>query len=344
MSLKSATFAGIERLAPLAPFRLTRRLVGSPIFLPFYHVVSDRDLPHIKHLYRIKTSAEFEQDLDFFLKHYEAVDAMDLLGAINGTSTLPRNAFLLTVDDGFSECADTIAPMLERKGIPAIFFVCSGFINNEDLSYRNKASLLHEYFLTSGDDAARKKVLNLLRNDGTEVDDIFQALHSVSYENRESLERIADICNVSFTEFLATEKPYMDSEQIRSLVDKGFHVGAHSIDHPVYSHLPANEQIRQTLESTNAVSQQFNLNYRFFAHPFMDNGITASYFREVVELGKLDMIFGTSGLMSDPCRQNMQRVFMERSMNFEARSEISEEMLKTLIRKATGKNTVARAP
>jgi peptidoglycan/xylan/chitin deacetylase (PgdA/CDA1 family) len=344
MSLKSATFAGIERLAPYTPFRLARSLVGNPAFLPFYHVVSDRDLPHIKHLYRVKTTAEFERDLDFFLKHYVPVDAIDLLASIKGTSKLPPNAFLLTVDDGFRECEEIIAPVLQRKGIPAIFFVCSGFINNADLSYRNKASLLHEHFLAHDDAALRKKTLNMLRNDGIEADNIFQALHLISYAHRASLENIADLCNVSFAEFLAVEKPYMDSGQVRSLINKGFHIGAHSIDHPVYSLLPENEQFRQTLESTDVVTKEFDLDYRFFAHPFMDNGITAGYFQEVVERGQLDLIFGTSGLMTDPCRENVQRVFMERSMSFDARSEITEEMLKTLLRKATGKNTVVRAP
>jgi hypothetical protein len=49
---------------------------------------------------------------------------------------------VLTFDDGLVECHRFVAPLLKRKGIPAVFFLNNRFIDNLDLFYRYKVSLL----------------------------------------------------------------------------------------------------------------------------------------------------------------------------------------------------------
>ena len=55
------------------------RLSGQPHIFPFYHVVSDWHLPHIRHLYRYKRVKEFDNDLEELLKWYEPLSVNDYL-------------------------------------------------------------------------------------------------------------------------------------------------------------------------------------------------------------------------------------------------------------------------
>jgi len=52
---------------------------GVDAIFPFYHAVSGRPLPHMKHLYEIKEPNQFEADLDYMLEHFTAVKMSDFL-------------------------------------------------------------------------------------------------------------------------------------------------------------------------------------------------------------------------------------------------------------------------
>lgn len=94
-------------------------LSGQKMIRPFYHTVSDSDLWHIKNLYPIVGVNQFNQDLDFFQKYYSAVDSRYLLAE---KSMRGEKTFFLSFDDGLSEFHDVIAPILIKRGIPAVFF------------------------------------------------------------------------------------------------------------------------------------------------------------------------------------------------------------------------------
>ena len=53
-----------------------------------------------------------------------------------------RKQMVLSFDDGLVECHQVIAPLLMTKGVPATFFLNNHFIDNRDLFFRYKASLI----------------------------------------------------------------------------------------------------------------------------------------------------------------------------------------------------------
>jgi len=136
---------GMKTILKLIPFTLVKKLFGSyNLLIVYYHLVSDGHSPHIKHLYQHKKVKDFIQDLEFLLKHHSPVGLQDVIAWIKGESSLPENSFLLTFDDGFREVYDVIARILMEKGVPAAVFITIMFLDNQDLFYRNKASLIVE--------------------------------------------------------------------------------------------------------------------------------------------------------------------------------------------------------
>ena len=47
---------------------------GLDVILPFYHAVSDQLLPHTKHLFSLRSSVQFENDLDYLFGDSTTID------------------------------------------------------------------------------------------------------------------------------------------------------------------------------------------------------------------------------------------------------------------------------
>ncbi len=90
---------------------------------------------HILNGHRICKEAEprtFRRLLDRLAKQVTLVRAEDAVAMIerHEQPDLPCVAF--TFDDGFSECADIFAPILEEYGVNAIFFVNPNYVEGDD--------------------------------------------------------------------------------------------------------------------------------------------------------------------------------------------------------------------
>lgn len=321
-----------NRAAGVIPPAWLKRLTGQRLILPMYHVISDADLPHIRHLYPVKGTRAFEADLDFLLRHYEPIDPGRFMDLAMQDREPDQPSFLLSFDDGLREFHDVIAPILLRKGVPAICFLNSAFMDNEALFYRYKASLLIDLFDREPD---------LLRT--MEIPGDFRGfLLSVSYSERELLDKIAGKAGFRFDRFLAEQRPYLESGRVRSLKEQGFYFGAHSIDHPEYQFLDFGEQVRQTEESVREICGRFDLDYKLFAFPFTDHRVSQKFFDLVQERDIADLTFGCAGQKRDSAVRHFQRIPFEMADIPGGRLH-NAELLYYLLKMPFGKNRVARS-
>jgi len=343
-SSRSIAFKMLPSLAQLLPLNGLIRITGKRIVFPFYHLVSDEDIPHVKHLYTVRTTKEFIHDLDFFLKQYKPIGINDFLDSINNGRALSGNCFLLSFDDGLREFHDVAAPILRQKGIPTVCFLNSGFIDNTGLFYRYKASLLVERLQTATDLYGKQKSLEkwFVENHLHFTPDSLGLL-KITYANRHLLDELASMLDVHFDEFLKKQHPYLDSTQISFLIQQGFSFGAHSIDHPEYRFLPEKEQIRQTDESIRAITGKFGIKEKLFSFPFTDHDVKRTFFNWVFDPSNpiADLTFGGAGLKRDSIPKNIQRIPFE-GTSLDAEQILGTEYLYYLIKTIFGKNLIRR--
>jgi len=336
-------FYNIAKKFNVFPFKLLPKITNQKLIFPFYHCVSDITPIHIKHLYKIRTISEFENDLDFLLKYYEPIDYKILLDILfNGKKF--SNSFLLTFDDGLNEFYDIVAPILQKKGIPCICFLNSNFIDNKDLFYRFKASILIEALNTKIISGSQKgEIKSWICDKGGDYENINNFILSVKYIDKNYLDELAGILKVNFDQYLKQAQPYLSGNKIKKLISQGFHFGAHSIDHPYYTEIKEEEQLFQTRKSIDSVINKFNLNYRLFSFPFDDTTISRLFFEIIFNKNNpiADLTFGTSGLKKDPIKYNFQRIPMEKD-GFSAYDIICGEYLYYMAKSFTNKNTIKR--
>lgn len=293
------------------PFSLLGKLTQTNLIIPYYHIVSDDEILHVKHLYAYKTIRQFKEDMDFLLINYSPIGLLDVLNFIKTGRPLSEKAFLLTFDDGFREMNDIVAPILLERGICATFFVNSAFIENKQLCYLNKASLLAEEFLRKRSLGLEEKLSVMLNANEIEFNDIKSGILSIRYQQRHLLDEIAQVMNMDFTNYLLMNRPYLTSNQINKLIAKGFTIGAHSIDHSFYPALSLKDQLHQAVESVKEIREKFCLNYGAFAFPHSDSGVSGKFFKEFYNSGLVDISFGTGGMLDDSLRNHLQRFSLE---------------------------------
>ncbi|MFN3404337.1 MAG: polysaccharide deacetylase family protein [Cytophagaceae bacterium] len=341
MNIKRTFFSLAGIAAPLVPLNLYAAITSLKLIMPTYHLIDDEEnVPHVNRLYPVRNRKFFLRDIEFF-SQFNFLSLQDIIKIAKGEKKIDKPSVFISFDDGFRQVHDVVAPILIQKGIPATVFLNSSTLDNKDLMFRNKASLIMN--LISGRDFSIKEFNEKSGMRMESKSDLSSFVRSIRYFQKEKLDEIARFAGVDFNDFLKSYRPYLNSEQVRNLLTSGFDIGAHSIDHPLYSEIPLEEQVRQTTTNINFLKEKFGINSCSFAFPFTDNGVQNSFFRYFYHenCGLLDVSFAGAGLKKDPCRFHFQRIPMEKSLSSASRI-ISSEYLYYIAKSVFNKNTIKR--
>ncbi len=297
----------------------------TPVFLPFYHVVSNEDLPHILN-YNYRNIEQFEKELDFYLQHFNPISLEELLFPISSG----KKPFHITFDDGLKECAEIIAPILLKKGIPATFFVNPAFVDNKALFHKYKASLIFREIQKTSDASVNK----LLRENNLSGKDILKA----TVLETDVIDQAAKMLEIDFHDFLKKQQPYLTTDQLKGLQQKGFGIGAHSNHHSEFWLITEEQQKNEIISSMNWVTEQIQPKVKAFAFPFSDSGVARSVMKALQEDKICDISFGTAGIKFDELDLHFQRYPVENSYDFI--DDLKSELVYFKLRKVIGKATV----
>lgn len=296
----------------VVPFGVWKSLSRVSLAVPYYHMVSDAEVPHVRHLYRFRSVREFEADLDFLLRHFAPVSLDEIFAHLEGRGHLPQRCFHVTFDDGFREIHEVAAPVLRTKGIPATFFLNSAFLDGRGMAHHNKISLLLDRMPEPLSKRVQQELEVLLPAASGARAGLETRLLSIRYADQQILDTIAAIAEVDIDQYVATARPYLSSEEVINLIRQGFTIGAHSVDHPLYADLSLQEQITQTRQSIDFIVNRFGVKTRAFAFPHTDAGVGPEFFDAMFDAGILDVCFGTRGFVRHFHPRNVERVGMEK--------------------------------
>ena len=327
----------------LFSFNSLLNLSKQKLVFPFYHTVSDVQLPHIKHVYPVKSKTSFISDLEFLLKHFVPIDPKDLNQILNDRND-GKKYMLLTFDDGLKEVYDIILPILKSYSIPAIFFLNTAFIDNKKMFFRYKVSLLIDHIENYGiADQQRKSILNILKRNDIKTDNLKHGLSAIKYLDSEIVDIIAELLEYDFKTFLENERPYLTTDQVNEILRQGYHIGSHSVDHPNYSEIEFNDQVAQTSESLRFLKSKFNTIEQYFSFPFTDFGVSSEFFDRIYSNAamSLNYTFGTAGIKNDIHVNHLQRISMEKSI-YSAKQLLKAEVLYYLLKAPFGLNNIKR--
>ncbi len=294
----------ISRFTPWMNLKWLIALSGQNSIIPFYHVVSNEQLPHIQHLYRYRNVAEFEKDLDKMLIQYNPLSLSEFLN--QNKIARKKRSMLLTFDDGLIECHRVIAPLLKKKGIPAVFFLNNHFIDNKGLFFRYKMSILVDRIHTNSE-----KISLVAKFLGIPDEKVFSTLKGISYSQLSIIDAVAEMLEVDYVEYMQTRPVYMSTDQVNELISWDFEIGGHSLDHPRYCDLNQEDMMHQTQHSMEDLTRRFNSRTTSFAFPFTSEHIPEIIIDELLSIKSLNLLLGTSGIKETLKAGFIQRIDME---------------------------------
>jgi peptidoglycan/xylan/chitin deacetylase (PgdA/CDA1 family) len=236
---------------------------------------------------------------------------------------------------------DVVAPLLERLGVPAIFFLIADCTDNRAMAISNQVALLASVAERANHSAQRAitAVLDKSHIPGTHLP---HRILNLRHRHKREISEIANLLEVSIADYLRHRAPYLSSVQARDLASRGFHIGAHSVDHPYYQELSLSEQLRQTTESLRWVRAGIDSRCRFFAFPHSDADVSAAFYRELSAAERqLTLCFGTAGMVRDSVPFSFQRFSMEKD-GIRAQRVLAQEYTRKLGRLLSGRNEVER--
>ena len=286
----------------LVPLRALPRLIARDVVGFCYHTVSECRQPAVSHLYSCRTPAQFERDLEFVCREYEPVPYDDLVaGRVAAATGRPRA--IVTFDDGLKECYSIIRPLLLKYGVPAVFFVTTGLLDNRRLFYRNKVSLCIDTYLRlsrTEADAARSDLEDLMGAPVRGWRDLAVHLHRLTPQAEELLDAVSARLGVDADAYLRTNAPYLTTAQVRGLARDGFTIGAHGLAHlRLYSMTPA-EAEADIVSSCETVARMVDRPTVPYAFPFDGRGVSREMLRAVrSQHSHVGLFFDSRGLARD---------------------------------------------
>lgn len=200
--------------------------------------------------------------------------------------SLPRRAAAITFDDGYADNEAIAAPLLQRLGLTATFFVSSGFgeggcmwndrvIEAVRVCRGDRLDLcgigLRNYPLATVDDRRRAAIQLVL-----------DVKHVDAAQRQVMVDAIAAAAGANAPLDLMMRPP-----QLRRLVAMGMEVGAHTVSHPILARLASDEARDEIVNSRRQLEQLLDRRVGLFAypngHPHHDYG--AEHVRMVREAG-----------------------------------------------------------
>ncbi len=183
--------------------------------------------------------ARFEQILDFVGANANVLPLTEASAALK-RGTLPARAVALTFDDGYAEWIDNVAPALLRRRMPATFFITTGPLEG--------GVLWHERILAAVRALPARGAL-LPAGLGMYTDLDLPGARERLVEQLQARLKYAPLSQrLDAMEQLEAQacRPLLlprgfDAASVRTLHNKGFEIGAHTVHHPILNECTAQQ-------------------------------------------------------------------------------------------------------
>ncbi len=222
----------------------------------------------------------FEAQMATAIRHYHCVPLRDAMNLWKKPA--PHKPLLaITFDDGYADNAIHAAPILEKLGVRATFFVVSGLIGTSERAWYDLLGRMVQRMAKEpiaelarkpdeGDPVAVWIAEHFRHRHGLSVARIVAAAKALSHELRSAV--ISRLRAAAPDDLLQDRSDQMMSrEQLRNLASQGHEIASHTMTHPLLPQLPDDTLRSELTASKETIEQVTGAGVTSFAYPNGDH-------------------------------------------------------------------------
>lgn len=210
-------------------------------------------------------AAAFEDRMRWVKANFEVLALGEAVRAL-AEHRLPKRALSITFDDGYADNYTVALPILRRLGLPATFFIATGFLDGGCMF---NDVVIEALRIAPGAELDLGELglgCHPLASDQQRTRAIERVLARLKYFEPERRRRVAG----EIAQRAGSRTPtdlMMTSEQVRALHAAGMEIGAHTVTHPILAEIPLGRG-RHEMEASRARLEQITgAPVRLFAYP-----------------------------------------------------------------------------
>jgi peptidoglycan/xylan/chitin deacetylase (PgdA/CDA1 family) len=220
-------------LADLAGSVVGQASRGGRLTVLIYHRVrpqSDDLFPFIV------DAARFEMQMRLLRERFTPLPLFEAIERLQADA-LPRRAVCVTFDDGYADNVEVALPILLRYGVPATFFISTGFLDGgsmwNDVVIETLRALPGPKVDLSSIGLGLRPHASIQERRAT----VEETLRSIKYlpvnERADAVRRVRQLCEHD----VAHSAIMMTRGQVRELHRAGMGIGGHTVSHPILTRL-----------------------------------------------------------------------------------------------------------
>jgi len=287
---RPALARSFSRLGLLPALHSVRRLLRGDLRILTYHRVLDID-PAKFDFDRALVSAsaeQFREQMAYVKKCFQPMRFRDVLEHLDEGRPLPRDALIITFDDGYDDNYRVAFSILRELGLPATFFVSTGHIDTgQPYAYDWLVYMLMRTPATHVELPEIDLTLSLPPSrEGREAvgADLLDRLKLLDDDRQSSLiGRLEQIWSMP-------RRPHPDCrpmtwDQLREMHASGMEIGSHGVDHRMLAQLPVAAMRAEVSESRATLERELGVAPEVLSYPV---GGSNAFSADVIEALKAE--------------------------------------------------------
>lgn len=263
----------VRMAGPIGLYSLARGLTRSEPRILMYHRFGKKGTPP-----GVPASV-FREQLRILKRHFRIVTLAELSDRLQSEALEPGLA-VITVDDGYEDFYRLAFPILQREGVPATFFVTTGFVDRQQWLWPD----VLEYAIGHTDVRFPDLPFDCMPQDidlATHAGKV-AAWHTLvdvlldldSSDRSKRLNEVTHSLAVSIPAEPDRDHSPVSWDDLREMAQAGIEIGAHTVTHPRLTRLSDDELQLEIVASKSRIEQELGQPVTSFCYP---NGAVDDY-------------------------------------------------------------------
>ena len=219
-------------------------------------------------------AARFDEMMGW-IKSWFNVIPLDVAVDALKTGKLPARAAAITFDDGYADNHDVALPILQKHGLPATFFIATGFLDGGRMWNDTIIESIRKCPMPVLDLEKLQMGWHEAANPEQKRSAIENLIRRIKYlsvaERLDRANKTAEAAQIQPPNDLM-----MTSAQVQQLRNAGMQIGAHTVSHPILARTDIKTARNEIISSKNMLEALLGENIDIFAYPNGNPGIDYS--------------------------------------------------------------------